>query len=303
MVFTILSNHILVSELITYTWNKLYEISGLSSFTWQGVLEFIAVGIVVFVIELVAVGWEESSIKKLTVFDKSTQNDFAIWLIETFSLFNILAFLFSLETCYYLVGIIQKSIRLDIIAHIQNGYIQFAVVFILSDLKEYIKHLAFHRFGPLWAVHEFHHAASSFTILTAYRFHFLQTSIGMFFDVVPFVLLGAPIQTIIGVVLLRQIHGMLIHSNITHSWGFIGRYILVSPMAHRIHHSVDPKHYNKNFGGTFIFWDRLFGTYSEAMVVPEIGIPNNPYNSKSIFYDWSLPFSRAYRSLVKSKVE
>ena len=290
-----------MSDLVTYVFNKLYEISGLASFTWQGALAFVAVGMLVFIIELIAVGWEKSSLKKIIVFDKSTQNDFAIWLLEIFSLFNILAFLFSLGSCYFLVGLIQKSIHLDLIAQIQNGYIQFLVVFILSDFKEYLKHLAFHRFGPLWAIHEFHHAATSFTILTAYRFHFLQTSIGMFFDVVPFVLLGAPIQTIIGVVLLRQIHGMLIHSNITHSWGFLGRYILVSPMAHRIHHSVDPKHYDKNFGGTFIFWDRLFGTYCEVVDIPEIGIPNSPYNSKSILYDWAIPFKRAYRSMVKSK--
>lgn len=288
-----------MSESLDYIWSKLYEVSGLASFTWQGALEFVGVAISVFIIELIAVGWNQSSIKKLIGFDKSAKSDFAIWVIETFSLFNILAFLFSLGTCYFLVGLIQKSINLNLIGQIENGYIQFAVVFVLSDLKEYFKHLAFHRIGPLWAVHEFHHAATSFTILTAYRFHFLQTSIGMFFDVVPFVLLGAPIQTIVGVVLLRQIHGMLIHSNITHSWGFLGKYILVSPIAHRIHHSVKEEHYDKNFGGTFIFWDRLFGTYCAPTEVPEIGIPDNPYNSKSIVSDWFLPFKRMYQSVKR----
>lgn len=286
-------------NILQYVWSKLYEVSGLNSFTWQGALEFVGVALLVFVIELVAVGWNKSSLKKIITFDKSAKSDFAIWLIETLSLFNILAFLFSLGTCYFLVGIIQKSFQLNLIGQIENGYLQFAIVFVLSDLKEYIKHVAFHRFGPLWAVHEFHHAATSFTILTAYRFHFLQTSIGMFFDVVPFVLLGAPIQTIVGVVLLRQIHGMLIHSNITHSWGFLGKYILVSPIAHRIHHSVNKEHYDKNFGGTFIFWDRLFGTYCPPTDVPEIGIPDNPYHSKSIFHDWFLPFKRMYQSVRK----
>jgi sterol desaturase/sphingolipid hydroxylase (fatty acid hydroxylase superfamily) len=33
-----------------------------------------------------------------------------------------------------------------------------------------------------------------------------------------------------------------------------------SPQWHRIHHSVDPKHQNKNFSGGLPLWDILFGT-------------------------------------------
>jgi len=38
-------------------------------------------------------------------------------------------------------------------------------------------------------------------------------------------------------------------------------YFISTPQAHRIHHSVDPKHYDANFGNTFMLWDHLFGTF------------------------------------------
>ena len=65
------------------------------------------------------------------------------------------------------------------------------------------------------------------------------------------------------------VHQLVLHSSIKSDWGFIGRYIFVSPSAHRIHHSIKREHYGKNFGNTFIFWDRLFKTFIK---------PDNTYN-------------------------
>ena len=38
---------------------------------------------------------------------------------------------------------------------------------------------------------------------------------------------------------------------------------MVTPSAHRVHHGVNVKYLNKNFGNLFIIWDRIFGTYAE----------------------------------------
>ena len=169
------------------------------------------------------------------------------------------------------------------------GRIQFLIVYLASDFKEYWKHYMFHKWSLLWEIHAFHHSAVKFNILTAYRFHYLQSSIGAFFDVIPYVLLGVPIQTYFAVKILSSIHGLLVHSNLEHDWGILGKYIVVSPSAHRIHHSREERHYNKNFGGVFIFWDRLFGTYHPTEKIENLGIPNNQYNKKGILFDIWLP--------------
>jgi sterol desaturase/sphingolipid hydroxylase (fatty acid hydroxylase superfamily) len=56
------------------------------------------------------------------------------------------------------------------------------------------------------------------------------------------------------------------HSHVPVSYPKVLRYILISPHIHHIHHSVDPKHANKNLGVVFSIWDRLFGTYFDEDV-------------------------------------
>jgi hypothetical protein len=44
------------------------------------------------------------------------------------------------------------------------------------------------------------------------------------------------------------------------SYGRILEHVLISPSQHQVHHSVDPKHLDKNFGEIFAIWDWIFGT-------------------------------------------
>ena len=37
--------------------------------------------------------------------------------------------------------------------------------------------------------------------------------------------------------------------------------VFVTPMNHGIHHAKNPEYIDANYGGVFIFWDRIFGTY------------------------------------------
>jgi sterol desaturase/sphingolipid hydroxylase (fatty acid hydroxylase superfamily) len=39
------------------------------------------------------------------------------------------------------------------------------------------------------------------------------------------------------------------------------RLLVVTPDMHRVHHSVNPRETNSNFGFNVPWWDRLFGTY------------------------------------------
>ena len=39
------------------------------------------------------------------------------------------------------------------------------------------------------------------------------------------------------------------------------RWIVVTPDMHRVHHSVDPRETNSNYGFNLPWWDRLLGTY------------------------------------------
>jgi len=40
---------------------------------------------------------------------------------------------------------------------------------------------------------------------------------------------------------------------------------MVTPRHHRVHHGANPEYIDKNFGGTFLLWDKLFGTFQRAL--------------------------------------
>lgn len=287
-------------ELVGHKYYELFKNTLNNSFDVNHIYFLVVTTISLLIIELIYQGWANSSLKKIQQFNSSTRNDLLAWIIETVNIYNFFSIALSFGICYFLVGLIQKSFHIDF--KISNSTIQFVVIFVVADLKNWISHYIFHRSNTLWQLHSFHHSATNFNILTRQRGHFLESELKRFFDVIPFVIFGAPISTYFFITILIEIHQMLLHSSSNSNWGFIGRYLIVSPAAHRIHHSINPIHFNKNFGTTFIFWDILFKTYHPKSENVTLGIPNNPYN-KGYFKDvimcqW-LFFKAAKESIYK----
>ncbi len=286
-------------EFISYIIQKIINAAGLNHFDYKVLIFYFSIVIGGFVIELVFIGWKNSSIKRLIQFDKSIRTDLISWALEAFNLHKLIALFLSFGICYILVALIERLVNLQLIHHIQNPYLQFLIVFIFSDFKNYFRHIVFHRINPLWKIHEFHHSATTMSVLTRYRGHFLETSISTFFDVIPLIILGIPLQTFFAVKIFTETHQVLIHSSLRSDWGLIGRYILVSPAAHRIHHSTNSQHFLKNYGSTLIIWDRLFGTYHPYEKVEEVGLPENPYNHKGYIHDVLLSIKLAVKTFKR----
>ena len=49
-------------------------------------------------------------------------------------------------------------------------------------------------------------------------------------------------------------------------------YLLATPSNHRVHHGTQEKYLDKNYAATFIFWDRMFGTFQQEEERPEYGL-------------------------------
>ena len=79
---------------------------------------------------------------------------------------------------------------------------------------------------------------------------------------------GAPIF----VFLFNLLGYNLRHSHVYWAWPPLMGRILGSPGNHQIHHSSEARHLDKNFGGVFIIWDRLFGTYLAPEPVLATGV-------------------------------
>lgn len=147
------------------------------------------------------------------------------------------------------------------------------VIFVIFDFAQYWSHRIFHR-SALWSLHAVHHSAEVLTPLTTYRVHPLSGLISAAFHSV---VLGVGMGLVVGalapdmgfaeiaganavVVLLNATIVNLHHSQMHVSFGPIVERILISPAQHQIHHSRDPRHYDRNYGNVLAVWDWMFGT-------------------------------------------
>src|SRR5579863_479552 len=143
-----------------------------------------------------------------------------------------------------------------------------------SDFARYWSHRMMHRVPVLWEFHKVHHSAEVLTPISLYRSHPLDTLLTELAEVVVvgivsaiFLYLfpqGLTLVTILGVNAFRFAFNFfganLRHSHIWFSFGSAAEHFIISPAQHQIHHSADPRHFNRNFGSEFAVWDWIFGT-------------------------------------------
>lgn len=132
--------------------------------------------------------------------------------------------------------------------------------FVLYDLCYYFAHRYGHEWRILWAAHVAHHQSEEFNLSTALR----QTSTGWLTAVfyLPLYFIGFPAEMLIAVGSLNLIYQFWVHTEHIKRLGVFD-YIFVTPSNHRVHHAKNPCYIDRNYGGVFILWDRLFGTFED----------------------------------------
>jgi len=115
--------------------------------------------------------------------------------------------------------------------------------------------------GTFWRAHVLHHTPQSMHWFAGLRTSAAHSFLFTFPQVfLPFVVFSAN-QWEAGIAISGVIFAQIfIHSNIDANLGPIGRWLLVTPNAHRVHHGYGIVQ-DRNFGSVFILWDRLFGTW------------------------------------------
>jgi alkylglycerol monooxygenase len=129
------------------------------------------------------------------------------------------------------------------------------------DLCYYGHHRAAHRLAVFWAAHVVHHQSEDYNLGTALR----QTSSGFLLGWVfylPLAVAGVPPVVFATVALIDLLYQFWVHTQQVGRLGWIDRWF-VSPSNHRVHHAVNARYLDRNYGGILVVWDRLFGTFAE----------------------------------------
>ena len=162
------------------------------------------------------------------------------------------------------VGLVSYALALKYLAIIELPEDRLWVwlfAFVFYDFCYYWHHRLGHERNVLWAAHSVHHQSEDYNLSTALR----QTSTGFVFGWVfylPMAVLGVPLLVFVTVATLNLLYQFWVHTRHISKLGWF-EWFFVSPSNHRAHHAQNALYMDRNYGGVFIFWDRLFGTFQE----------------------------------------
>lgn len=139
----------------------------------------------------------------------------------------------------------------------------WVAAFVIYDFCYYWKHRCQHQINVLWGIHVVHHQSEEYNLTTALRQPFNGFLIGALFYL-PMLFMGFPPEVVITVGSLNLIYQYWVHTRFIGHLGVFEQFF-VTPMNHRVHHAINDPYIDKNFGGVFILWDRLFGTYQAEL--------------------------------------
>ncbi len=165
-----------------------------------------------------------------------------------------------------------------------------AVAVVVQDFMTFWVHVQQHRRGWLWELHKVHHSTEFLLPISNRRFHPLQAIVDNFGTMVPVgLILGVtayafalPVHdnSVIGLDALFVLNMLsfyhLRHSHVPMRYGWFERH-MISPAQHQLHHSREERHWDRNFGLCFSWWDRWLGTlvYSVPGEQFALGLPRD----------------------------
>ena len=152
---------------------------------------------------------------------------------------------------------ISSYLNLELLS-VKNPF-TWIIAFLLYDLSYYWMHRMHHEIKILWATHSVHHHGEDFNLSTALR----QTSTGWLWKWIfymPMIMLGVPGEVFVTVAGVNLVYQFWVHTKHIGHLGVLEK-IFITPMNHGIHHAKNKEYIDANYGGVFIIWDRMFGTY------------------------------------------
>ena len=179
------------------------------------------------------------------------------------------------------IGVIAAFLRVPFFAWLYEhrfldlgaAWWSWILLLFAEDCCYYWFHRLHHEVRVLWAAHVVHHSSQHYNLSTALRQPWVTPFTGPIFWA-PLPLLGfSP-----AMVLIAQSWSLLYQFWLhTEAVGKLGplEWVLNTPSHHRVHHGTNPEYLDKNHGGIFIIWDRLFGTFAEERERVVYGITKN----------------------------
>lgn len=247
---------------------------------------------------------------------KPEQKTFNVGLAQD-SVWVILEILFQANVVFVVVHLLKSFynhhlsfLTIEAIGELPL-WVRFIWGILLGDFLGWFHHWVRHKVPWFWYFHTIHHSQKQLNMFTDMRYHVVEYIISNCIKIFPLMMLSVGTPQIVYYTLFNTWYTRAYHGNIKSHYG-IFRHILVTPQSHRIHHSNQRQHRDKNFGVLFCIWDRLFGThYYGYEEYPDTGIDDETFPHETTVKGFSLiltplaqllyPFQAIFRSLRRKK--
>ncbi|XP_050733445.1 alkylglycerol monooxygenase-like [Eriocheir sinensis] len=172
-------------------------------------------------------------------------------------------------TFYEITKVIVRGLEFGVYTYLWQNYavlpslgdslLAVVALVVAVDLVYYWLHRASHEIMMLWAIHQVHHSSQDLTMAVGMRHSPLQRLFTWVFYL-PLAFLGVPPTHMLAHAQFNLLYQCWIHTEAIGSLGPL-EYVFNTPTHHQVHHASNKYCLDKNYGGVFIIWDQLFGTF------------------------------------------
>jgi len=131
-----------------------------------------------------------------------------------------------------------------------------------TDHGYYWAHRMMHECNIIWAAHQVHHSGQDFNFATGMRQSLFQKYFSWPFYL-PMAIMGIPPHFWLMHMGLNLMYQFWIHTELLDGLGPVFNYFFNCPKHHQVHHGRNPYCVDKNYAGTLIIWDRMYGTFAD----------------------------------------
>lgn len=161
-----------------------------------------------------------------------------------------------------LVGVYELLFqRARLVTFAEGSPWPWIIGFLAGDLVFYLWHRASHEVGVLWASHVVHHQSEDYNLAVALR-QAIASSVTSAPFYYPVALLGVPTAVYEVLIAASALYQFWLHTELVGKLGPLEG-VLSTPSSHRVHHAVNARCIDRNYGGVLAIWDRLLGTYTQ----------------------------------------
>ncbi|QWE15617.1 sterol desaturase family protein [Polynucleobacter sp. AP-Sving-400A-A2] len=278
-----------------------FDLMSMAEDVFDGIDWFLFGCIQIFLIAVILRVWERFSPAEIQErFAKNSKADIFYTLFHRLGIFHGLIFI-TLSGFFFQIDSVLHDFRFGRL-NVESWWppvtsiplVSFCIYFILLDFVEYLYHRSSHVFNWWWKLHALHHSQTVMTAWSDDRNHIVDDIMHAFVFSFFALLFGvSPAQFIVLVVLSQLIQSWQ-HANLKIDLGPF-KYVLISPMYHRLHHAVGYGHEAKgkpgvlggcNFGVLFPWWDMVFNTAIFSKEVHPTGVRDLDLSPNVLRHQW-----------------